>query len=97
MDLKSELNRLKEKYAKAQAQLSEFKKLEERGLQVIAKLEQEQFNCPICLCSIIELKRSSITFKQLNCGHVFCKICQAKLGVCAICKTTITSRGRILL
>ncbi len=93
MDL--EILKWKRLNEKASKQLDDFKKLTERGLIVSSELQKKQFCCPICLCSIVEIKIAHGAFKRLNCGHVFCKTCQRNLRECAVCKTKITSRDTI--
>jgi hypothetical protein len=53
--------------------------------------------CPVCLCSLAEVKESGYYLTSTVCGHVFCEPClmtaKKKNGRCPVCRKNIPQKN----
>ena len=50
----------------------------------------------VATCSIC-MDEGNARDTRLNCGHVFCRVCAARLGECPMCCARVTKRDRVFL
>ena len=91
-----ELELLQRKLSKTQREIRLCREKLDRVMENLNEIEEHQLKCACCRKTYEQVIETS-GFSSLNCGHVFCNLCQLKYMLCPICKVSIVKRSKIFI